>query len=120
MHDRLSRLAGCHRVLRFHDIRSVDAYCAASRELLAHELQHALDAKRANLGLLDINGGGDGSPGLHRPGGRHAPVLARRAATGAPIERSLTAVVRNIEREGPAAAAARLAASPEYRGAGSI
>jgi hypothetical protein len=36
MYDRLARLAGCHRVLRFHDNRSVDAYRTASREQLHH------------------------------------------------------------------------------------
>jgi hypothetical protein len=35
MYERQARLTGCHRVLRFHDIRSVDAYRAASRELLS-------------------------------------------------------------------------------------
>jgi hypothetical protein len=56
MHDCLARLAGCHRVLRFHDIRSVDAYRAASRDQIAqtHHPYRALIYRLVSEGHPDV------------------------------------------------------------------
>jgi hypothetical protein len=88
--------------------------------VLAHELQHALDAKRTDLGLLDVNCVAMEVRGYTAQAAVTRLFWPDELPTVTPIERSLAAVVRSVEQDGPAAVAARLAASPEYRGSCAI
>jgi hypothetical protein len=88
--------------------------------VLVHELQHALDAKRTDLGLLDVNCVAMEVRGFTAQAAVTRLFWPDELPSGTPVERSLTAVVRSMEEEGTAAVAARLAASPEYRGSCAI
>ena len=83
--------------------------------VLAHELQHTLDRKRSALGLLDLD-----CVALEVRGFEAQAITTRLfwpddLPNATSLERHIALVVRDYERDGTAAIAARLAGDAIYR-----
>jgi hypothetical protein len=83
--------------------------------VLAHELQHALDRKRQALDVLDAD-----CLALEVRGFEVQAIVTRQfwpddVPNGTRTERAVAAVIRDVEANGPAGVAARLAGDVVYR-----
>jgi hypothetical protein len=83
--------------------------------VLAHELQHAIDSERRARRLLDITCVAMEVRGFEAQARVTRLLWPDELPGRRRVERSLSAVAGDVEQNGQAAVAARLAASPDYR-----